>query len=337
MQVTQPDYYESFHCIAGACPDTCCVGWQVVLDQKHLEFYQSLDGDLGEQIRSGIVYIDKEPSFSLCNGRCCMLRDDGLCKIQYELGEEALSSVCGFYPRFVTELGLIREQGLSISCPEVARLVLNREEPLRCECFTVDEPLRFFHDVEPEVLLAVRQGRDRAIAVMQERTQPLAERLEKILTIAQQIQGEEIGSSYDAANQEEFCEFRTALYELFLSLEILRPDWKDLLQKGRQGKSVTSMNEETGWEQFMCYHLFKYALRSAMDDDFLEKICFGILGILLLQDLYSQGGQELVFLVQLYAKETEHNEDNLDVIETAIRENPHFSPYKLHRILRKFV
>lgn len=38
MVVTQPDYYDRFSCIAGACPDSCCIGWQVVPDQEHLEF-----------------------------------------------------------------------------------------------------------------------------------------------------------------------------------------------------------------------------------------------------------------------------------------------------------
>ena len=24
MEITRPDYYKEFSCIAGACPDTCC-------------------------------------------------------------------------------------------------------------------------------------------------------------------------------------------------------------------------------------------------------------------------------------------------------------------------
>ena len=35
MEITRPDYYKEFSCIAGACPDTCCAGWQIVIDDKY--------------------------------------------------------------------------------------------------------------------------------------------------------------------------------------------------------------------------------------------------------------------------------------------------------------
>ena len=39
MEITRPDYYKEFSCIAGACPDTCCAGWQIVIDDKSLKKY----------------------------------------------------------------------------------------------------------------------------------------------------------------------------------------------------------------------------------------------------------------------------------------------------------
>ena len=39
MKVTVPDYYKDFKCIAGACEDTCCAGWQIVIDKKTLKKY----------------------------------------------------------------------------------------------------------------------------------------------------------------------------------------------------------------------------------------------------------------------------------------------------------
>ena len=29
-----PDYYEKFSCIAGACEDTCCAGWEIDIDDN---------------------------------------------------------------------------------------------------------------------------------------------------------------------------------------------------------------------------------------------------------------------------------------------------------------
>ena len=117
MNITQPDYYDAFHCLAGSCPDTCCADWEVLIDEASLAYYDTVPGPLGQRLRSAMICRDTQPRFVLHNGRCSLLRPDGLCPIQAELGEEHLCQVCGFFPRYVTELGLIREQGISISCP----------------------------------------------------------------------------------------------------------------------------------------------------------------------------------------------------------------------------
>ena len=336
MVVTLPDYYRDFSCIAGDCPDSCCIGWQVVPDREHLEFYRGLQGPLGDELRQGIVEVEGEPSFSLCNGRCCMLREDGLCKIQYALGEEALSSVCGFYPRFLTELGLIREQGLSISCPEVARMILTRQDPLILETYETNEPLRYFHDVEPERLMAVRKGRDEAIRALQNRTLSLGTRMQILLDMGLQVEALEYDEPERTLSGDELTAFRRSMYDLFLSLEHLRPEWTGILEEGRKGAPLSGLEDAPCWEQLLVYYLFKYSLRSAMDDNFLSCISMAILSVILLQDLYSRRPGDLIYLVQLYAKETEHNEDNLDRIRNAVWDDPAFSPEVLSAVLRYY-
>ena len=336
MKVTQPDYYDDFSCIAGACPDSCCIGWQVIPDREHLDYYRTLDGELGESIRKGIVDVDGEPTFALCNGRCCMLRDDGLCKIQYALGEEALSHVCGFYPRFVTELGLIREQGLSISCPEVARIILTRQEPITLKTYETNDPLRYFHDIEPERLISLMQGRAEGFSILQDRSLPLPQRMKELLLLGIRIDEADPLNTDSILSDSEFSVFRQKLYDLFLSLEQLRPDWTEILEKGPSGTSLTALDGDPCWEQLLVYYLFKYTLRSAMDDNFLECISMSILSILLLQELYLQGAGEPIYLVQLYAKETEHNEENLEQILNAVWDEPSFAPQSIFALLNRF-
>ena len=333
MKVTQPDYYPEFSCIAGECPDSCCIGWQVIPDQEHLEYYNTLPGELGEAIRAGIVDTDGEPSFALCNGRCCMLREDGLCKIQYALGEGALSTVCDFYPRFVTELGLIREQGLSISCPEVARIILTREAPVTLNTFETNDPLRYFHDIEPERLLAVQQGRAHGIETLQNRTLSLATRMKALLNIGLRVDEIRVPETEVCMSQKDYFAFRQKLYGLFLSLERLRAHWTEILEKGAEGDLMRKLSQDICWEQLLVYFLYKYALRSAMDDTFLERIIMSILSVILLQDLNRTESVDLIYLVQLFAKETEHSEDNLDTILKAIEEEPAFSPESVLELL----
>ena len=40
MLIRVPDYYEAFHCLAGACPHTCCEKWEVVMDEETARRYQ---------------------------------------------------------------------------------------------------------------------------------------------------------------------------------------------------------------------------------------------------------------------------------------------------------
>ena len=336
MTVTQPDYYKEFSCIAGDCPDSCCIGWQVIPDAEHLEYYKTLEGELGEAIRSAIVDVDGEPSFALCNRRCSMLREDGLCKIQYHLGESALSNVCGFYPRFVTELGLIREEGLSISCPEVARLILTRKDPLTFHTYQTDDPLRYFHDIEPERILAIRQGREQGLHILQNRSLSLAFRMIKLLDIGIHVDDVEICRPRFPLTTEAYTAFRAKVYDVFLSFEHLRPEWTEILTVGKSGSALTSLNEDPCWEQLLVYFLYKYALRSTMDDNFLESIIMSIISVFLLQDLYHNHAGDLIYLVQLYAKETEHNEDNLNTLMALPWEDSTFSPESIWEMLLGF-
>ena len=51
MRLCTPDYYDSFTCIAGACPDSCCKEWDVLVDPDKAAFYRSLPGNLGDRLR----------------------------------------------------------------------------------------------------------------------------------------------------------------------------------------------------------------------------------------------------------------------------------------------
>ena len=51
MKVRTPHYYKDFKCIAGACTDTCCAGWDVDVDAKAYQYYQSVKGEFGKRLK----------------------------------------------------------------------------------------------------------------------------------------------------------------------------------------------------------------------------------------------------------------------------------------------
>ena len=51
MIVRVPDYFKEFSCIAGACKDSCCLGWEIDIDEDSYEYYKSLPGEIGDRLR----------------------------------------------------------------------------------------------------------------------------------------------------------------------------------------------------------------------------------------------------------------------------------------------
>ena len=142
MIVTKPTYYDAFRCIAGSCPDSCCKEWGVWVDEASAEYYRALPGPLGDRLREVLVEEEGGTVMQIVDGRCPMWRADGLCRIQAELGEEALCRVCTDFPRIRHDYGDFLEHQLELSCPEAARLILSSpvEDPIRWEEPGGEEP-----------------------------------------------------------------------------------------------------------------------------------------------------------------------------------------------------
>lgn len=125
MEYVYPDYYRQFTCIGGKCPDTCCAGWEIVIDDKTLEKYKKYPGGFGNRLRNSINF--KRKSFKQYDRRCAFLNEENLCDIYTEAGEKLFCKTCRQYPRHEEEYENVRELSLSLSCPEVARMILSQD------------------------------------------------------------------------------------------------------------------------------------------------------------------------------------------------------------------
>lgn len=54
MLLRIPDFYNSFHCIGGACPDNCCIGWKLDIDDDTYEYYRSVERPFGDRLRANM-------------------------------------------------------------------------------------------------------------------------------------------------------------------------------------------------------------------------------------------------------------------------------------------
>ena len=185
MRYLKPHFYDQFTCTAGDCPDTCCAGWQIVIDEDSLERYGKEQGEFGKRLRNSIDW--EEECFYQKNRRCAFLNDENLCDLYKALGPDALCDTCRLYPRHTEEYEGLRELSLSLSCPEAARIILSCQEPVRFLAEETDEE-DDFEEFDFMMFSQLEDTRDVLFKILQNRTMPLQERMRAAEQLAEQYQ-----------------------------------------------------------------------------------------------------------------------------------------------------
>jgi lysine-N-methylase len=188
MKLLQPDYFDAFRCIDAACEDTCCAGWIVHIDKNTYGKYQSCtDPEIGPALHTLVTANEKSSNDddyakATLNGSVCAFLSEGLCSIQRRLGEEYLSKMCATYPRVVNRVDDVVQRSLDLSCPEAARLALLRSDPIEFLEKQGEASTSATLDISalgdsPEPYREFRAMRQRAIALLQDRSHPVETRL----------------------------------------------------------------------------------------------------------------------------------------------------------------
>ena len=301
MKLIAPDYYKDFACIADRCNHSCCIGWEIDIDEDALSRFESLEGDYGPVLRSRIDYEGEVPHFRLGAGeRCPFLQENGLCEMILTLGEDALCQICTDHPRYRNYFTDRTEIGLGLCCEAAGALILGRTDPVALTELE-DDGLTEETDPEEETLLSFR---DMLFSVMQDRTCTLEERLEELLATC--------GAVLPEGGVTEWAKF-------LLTLERLDEGWTEKL---------TALTKDaplpvgTPWdiplEQAGVCFLYRH-LSAALDDgDVASKAAFAALSVKLLWALFVREGgstlSELVELARMYSGEIEYSEENLQAV-----------------------
>ena len=243
-----PDYYKKFQCIADKCEDTCCAGWQIVADKKSLKKYKAVKGSYRKKLHAGVnwwqgtFHQDKEK-------RCAFLNDNNLCEMYIHLGKESLCKTCRLYPRHIEEFEGVREISLSVSCPEVARILLNQSEKVRF-LSKENEKEEEYEDFDPFLYSELLDARDVMFELLQNRDLPVKVRAGLVYGIAHDMQKRvdrqelfscsEVLEKYKSSAAENFVRgkicanekdpakifgFYKEMFHNLYRLELLKEDW----------------------------------------------------------------------------------------------------------------
>lgn len=331
----RPKYYEKFACIAGKCEESCCkAGWEIPIDDETLALYSSLDGELGKKFSvSTVKGSDGDVIFKLDeNGDCPFLNTDGLCDL-YIATNGRLCEICTNYPRFFEEFDGFTESGISVSCVEAQRLILNanRNDYRFADTYSDDELLEF--------LVRARQKAFDIVFAL-----PPKQALKALLDYSVFLQDiidfgdvadlEQIDKyippkrfkRYDAEPSEELKK----LCDIYLNnTDIMFNDWRSALESC---KPVRKEIPESKLRAYLAYLVYRYFLKS-INYEFVISICALIISAFVLPavlngDFYS--------LTRLHAKEIEHDHDNLEALNEALASGE-FDVLSLVAVINKYI
>ena len=329
MLITKPSYFDTFRCIAGACPDSCCKEWDVQVDAAAAAHYRALPGDLGNRLREVLYDEDGETYMAIVDRRCPMWRDDGLCRIQAELGEGALCKTCREFPRLTHDYGDFIEYGLELSCPEAARILFATPDATR---ITREVPGGEEPEYDTEAMALLKASREQMLALLSDNSRDAADRLILALLYGYQAQSELDGgdvlpfdpdSALEEARNLAKPGSKEEILNFFRSLEILTSQWKQRLDQPAGGDFPPQL------PILAKYMVERYWLQAVSDYDLYSRAKFTVIACLLMQIL----GGDPVSTAQLFSKEIENSADNVDTLLDAAYSHPAFTDDKLLGLL----
>ncbi|MBC5687906.1 flagellin lysine-N-methylase [Mediterraneibacter sp. NSJ-55] len=361
MQYIVPHYYRKFQCTAQRCPDTCCAGWQIMIDKSSLKKYRKVKSSFGNRLKNEVDW--RTGSFREYKGRCAFLNEDNLCDIYREAGEQMLCRTCRLYPRHIEEYEGLREISLSLSCPEVVRILLEMKEPVRFLKAENEREEKPYLEFDFLLFTKLMDTRDLSISILQNRKYSIDVRMAMVLALAHDFQ-QRIDKNllsetdtllarysqpesirwfqekvYKMQTKEEHVETSMYMLKKFFrlldSLEVLQEEWIGYLENIRQKlkEKKNRIKNEIWIEQIMIYFVFTYFCGAVYDSSAYSKMKFSfvctilIREILLTIDIEKPGEEKQILaadVIHRFAREVEHSDKNKRILEQLLEREETF-------------
>lgn len=292
MKVFAPEYYKRFKCIADKCRHSCCIAWEIDIDERTLEKYEK---PAEYCVKSSIEY-DEQPHFRLeSDERCPHLDERGLCRIITHLGEDYLCDICREHPRFynLTKRGM--EAGIGMACEEASRIILSSDDYNSFCCIFETEDMELSSEFDGiwkrEEILNILSDRERSYD-------------ERIALIRKSHGLDEAFSGDDRWR------------ELIYSLEYLDESHKELFSL----YSSSLQTEKELWEPLeraLAYFVYRHCSSSEDEGDFYASLGFSLFCERLMASIGKNNDKINIFEIgRIVSEELEYSQDNTDNIKS---------------------
>lgn len=287
MEYIIPHYFDKFRCVAAECTDTCCAGWEIMIDEESLERYKKLKGTLAERVRDSIDW--EKGSFYQHERRCAFLNEDNLCDMHLLCGEDMLCDTCRNYPRHMEEYEGLREGSLSLSCIEAAKIILGCEQPVHFVHLKDETEDEEDEDFDFLLFTKLMDARELIIRFLQNRQIDIMVRIGVVLKFTDEIQSaindqevyriDDILGKYDKMDTLivfqrkmegyrlggiEHCNIMRKMFRCLSKLEVLKFGWSDYLKRAE--RILYGEGQRAYTESYQRFHK-SVGLKSGNSDD----------------------------------------------------------------------
>jgi len=329
MLFRTPAYYSRFRCIAGDCRDSCCIGWEIDIDEDTAAYYDSVGGDFGRRLRDNIA----DGCFVLGEEeRCPFLNSRNLCDIYTNLGEEHLCQICSDHPRFYEWFGSVKEGGIGLSCEAAAALILSEDMSLTEEEIQEED----FGECDSALYSLLLSAREMLFSHL--RQDGLCGALCTALDFAEMLQQNIDEGRYVLPEWAEVSPAHTpdtaGVTDFFISLEQISPDWAPELRAAPERPEVgLTAEDEAMLRRIAVYFIYRYFLKGAHDGEILSRVKLAAVSIHIIAMLRRHGG-DMLLTAKNYSKETEYCEENIEALCDAFYDRDIFTTARIKGLLR---
>ncbi len=325
MFTVKPGFYDEFKCIAGKCTDSCCIGWEIDVDDTAFEKYNKINTSFGDKIRSQIIKSeDGSNCFKLSEKeRCPFLNENNLCDIIINCGEELLCDICREHPRFYEWFVGVTECGLGLCCEEVCRILLENDEPFSLITESDGEEIALETEenvAESDFYIFLSAFREKLFEILFSKDMSFEEKLVNVLSKTENFCGEEIKirnykNSLKIYKKTEPIDENWTRYinDLFGKLETVLKIEKEFQE---------NTNGDMLYSKILAYIIYRHFIKVVFDKSIKERICFAVESVrfIYLCDMktYFDKGEltlkDRIENLKNWSKQVEYSEENTDLL-----------------------
>ena len=319
MKIRVPKYFADFRCIADKCRDSCCIGWEIDIDEKSRAKYEALNTPLGIEIceKTSHGYFPLRE-----NGHCAFLDERGLCRIISALGDGYLCDICREHPRYYGVANGGYEGGLGLGCEEAARMILSLKS--MPEFVEINRNIPYSDEDEFAEVSDCIRGR----LLDEIFTLSAPELIGKYLAYAQlgdeiafdvSTSGKAVAISnviYTPVEAKQTDEIYQGFVNILTECESLTDDWSGLINDLKVFVAEEILKKEKTLRPLLFYFTHRYVREGVIDMTLGQRVLFA-LGSALTVTALSEiiGGEEpKLRAAVLYSKNIEYSTDNVDYI-----------------------